>query len=138
MMRKEGRMLYRKSFFKYVSWYLVMAMFIIGMVPGAEAGFAPSEAIALAQADRGADLQKIQAALEQKMVKQRLQELGLSAEEVQARLSQLGDQQLHRLALELDSLKAGGDAVAFIIALLVVAILVVLLLRLTGHKVLIQ
>jgi hypothetical protein len=131
-------MLERKWIFKYVSWYLVAVMFVIGIAPRVDAGFAPSEAIALAQVNRVADLQKIQSVLEQKMISQRLHELGFSAEEVQARLAQLSDQQVHRLALKLDSLKTGGDGVGFIIALLVIAILVVLLLQLTGHRVLIK
>lgn len=126
------------SFMKSVAWYLVVAMFVIGIAPRVDAAFSPSQAIALAQADRAADLQKVQNVLEMKMVKDRLEKLGYTQEEIQQRLSQLSDQQLHQLALNLDELKVGGDALGVIIALLVIAILVVIFLQLTGHKVIIK
>jgi hypothetical protein len=124
---------------KWVTWYLVVAMFIIGITPRVYAGFSPSEVIALSPAERASDLQKIQKFLEMKMVRERLKELGLTADEIQARLDQLNDQQLHQLAIKLDDLKvAGNDVLGIIILLLVIAILVVLLIQLTGHKVVIK
>ncbi|MBI4698116.1 MAG: hypothetical protein HY758_04210, partial [Nitrospirae bacterium] len=57
---------------KYVAWYLVVAMFIIGIAPRVEASFAPSRATALEQVDRLTDLQKSPSVLETKTVSQRL------------------------------------------------------------------
>ena len=129
-------MMVRIPFMKEVAWYLVFAMFIIGIAPKVEAGFAPSEAIALAQVDRAVDMDKIQRILETKMIKDRLEKFGFTQEEINNRLSQLSDQQIHQLALQVDNLKVGrGDAFGVIIALLVIAILVVILLQLTGHRV---
>lgn len=125
----------RIPFMKQISWYLVVAMFIIGIAPRVDAGLAPSAAISLAQVDRQADLGKIQKVLETKMIRDRLEQYGLTQDEVNARLSQLSDQQMHSLALQLDDLKVGGDGLGIVIALLVIAILVVLLLYLTGHRV---
>ena len=123
---------------KQISWYLVVALFIIAIVPKAEAGFAPSEIIVLGQTDRTGDLEKIQKALEIKAVGERFAQLGLKQDEIQNRLAQLSDQQLHQIALQLDELKVGqSDALGVIIVLLVIAILVVILLNLTGHKVVI-
>ena len=123
---------------KQISWYLVMAMFILSIVPNAEAGFAPSEIIALAQTDRTADLERIQQVLESKAVSQRLAQLGLTRDEIQNRMAQLSDHQVHQIALQLDDLKVGkGDALGIVIALLVIAILIVILINLTGHKVVI-
>lgn len=93
---------------KWITWYLVMAMFVIGITPKVYAGFSPSEVIALSPAERSADVQKIQKFLEMKKVGERLQEFGLTPDEIQARLSQLSDQQIHQLALKLDDLKVGG------------------------------
>jgi hypothetical protein len=125
-------------FMRYISWYLVVAMFLIGIAPRVDAGFAPSEIIALAKADREADLGKIQKALEIKAVSERLGQFGLTREEVQARLAQLNDRQLHQIALQLDDLRVGQDDIlGIVIALLVIAILVVVVLRLTGHRVII-
>jgi hypothetical protein len=123
-------------FMKQISWYLVVAMFIIGIAPRVDAGLAPSEIIALSQMDRAADLAKIQKVLELKAVGERLTQLGLAQEEIKNRLDQLSDQQIHQAALQLDDLKVGqGDALGIIIALLVIAILIVILLNLTGRRV---
>ena len=124
---------------KWITWYLVMAMFVIGITPRVYAGFSPSEVITLTPAERASDLQKIQKFLEMKMVRERLRELGLSADEIQARLDQFSDPQIHQLALNLDDLKvAGNDALGIIILLLVIAVLVVLLIQLTGHKIIVK
>ncbi len=127
----------RIPFFKQISWYLVVAMFIIGIAPKVNAGFAPSEIIPYTQIDRNADIHKIQKIIETKAVSTRLLQLGFTTEEVKNKLAQLSDQQLHHVASQLDDLKAGGDVLGVIIALLVIAILVVILLNLTGHKVVI-
>ncbi len=122
---------------RYISWYLIIAMFIIGITPKADAGLAPSALIAMSQADRSADLEKIQKVIEMKMVSERLEKLGLAQDEIQARLGSLSDQQLHKLALQIDDIKVGGDAYGVIIALLVIAVLVVVLLQLTGQRVIV-
>ncbi len=124
---------------KWITWYLVVAMFVIGITPRAFAGFSPSEVVGLPQVERAADLPKIQKFLELKMVRERLEELGFTQDEIQARLNQLDDPQIHQLALNLDDLKVGGDGgLGIVVALLVIAILVVILILLLGHKVTIK
>jgi len=55
------------------------------------------------------------------------------------RLERLNDQQLHQLAQNIDNVKVAGDSgLGIVIGLLVIAILVVLLLQLTGHKVIVK
>jgi len=120
---------------KYLSWYLIMAMFVMGIVPRVYAGFSPSQVVALSQLDRSRDLGKIQKILERKMIRERLEKLGFSQDEIRSRLGQLSDQQIHQLALTVDELKVGGDAEGLIIFLLVVALIVVLVFWLTGSKV---
>jgi len=120
---------------RHISWYLIIAMFIIGITPKVEAGIAPSEIIVMSQADRAADLGKVQKVLEMKMVRERLEKLGFAQDEIQSKLSSLSDQQMHNLALQIDEIKVGGDGLGIVIALLVIAILVVLLIQLTGHRV---
>lgn len=126
-------------FMKSIAAYLACAMFVIGIAPRVDASFAPSGILAPAQTDRTADLATLQRALEQKMVKERLANLGLTPDEVQSRLGQLSDQQLHNVAKQLDTLKIGGDSgIGIVIGILIIAILVVLLLQLTGHKVIVK
>jgi len=124
-------------FFRHVAWYLVVAMFIIGIAPRVDAGLSPSELIA-AQFDRGQDSSNIRQVIENKMVSERLAQLGFTQEEVTNRLSQLSDQQLHKLAVNLDEIKTGGDGLGLVIAILVIAILVVILIQITGHKVVVK
>jgi hypothetical protein len=134
----EGGILMRIPLRKWITWYLVAAMFVIGITPRVYAGFSPSEFTSLAPADRSAELQKIQKFLEMKVVRERLREFGFTPDEIQSRLNQLSDPQVHQLALQVDKLKVGGDAAGVIIALLVIVILVVVLIWLTGHRVVVK
>jgi len=127
--------LLKMPFVRYISWYLVVAMFVIGMTPRVYAGFSPSEVMEHSLIDRASDLQKIQKVLETKMISDRLTQLGFTADEIQARLNQLGDEQIHQFALQLDQLKVGGDGVGIVIGILVIAILVVILIYLLGHRI---
>ena len=124
-----------KPFMKYVSCYCVLAVLVVTLVPRVYAGFSPSEVIAFAESERSADLEKIQKILEVKIVQERLKQLGFSEDEIQRRLEQLSDQQMHELAQTLDQLRVGGDGAGVIIFLLLLAFIVVLVLYLTGSKV---
>lgn len=121
---------------KTLIYYLAIAMFVIGIVPRVEAAFVPSQAIALPAADRAEDLGRIQAVLESKLVKQRLQDLGFTADEINARLSRMSDQQIHSFAQQLDDLRVGKDGLGVVIAVLLIIVLVIVIINLTtGHKV---
>ncbi|OPY78940.1 MAG: hypothetical protein A4E65_02085 [Syntrophorhabdus sp. PtaU1.Bin153] len=121
---------------RYIVWYLVAAMFVIGIAPRLEAAFVPSQGVAVTPSDRASDLQTVQGALENKLVQQRLKDLGYTSEEITERLAQLTDQQLHSIAQKLDDLRVGQDGLGIVIAVLVIILLVILIINLTtGHKV---
>ena len=124
-----------KPHMRYVAWCLVVAMFMLVIPPRVYAGFSPSEVVALSGFDRSADLGKIQKVLETKVIRQRLKTLGFSQVEIQSRLDQLSDQQIHQLAQKLDELKVAGDSTTIIIILLAVALGIVLWLWLSGRQV---
>ena len=125
-------------FFRQIAWYLVFTMFIVGIAPGVDAGMAPSDVIN-STINRTQDIGAIQKVIESKLIRERLEKLGYRADEVKSRLERLNDQQLHRLAQNLDNVKVAGDSgLGIVIVLLVIAILVVLLLQLTGHKVIVK
>jgi hypothetical protein len=129
----------RTALRKWITWYLVVAMLVIGITPRVYAGFSPSEGIGLSPLDRPSDVQKIQKFLEIKMVRERLREFGFTPDEIQARLHQLSDPQVHQLAVQIDNAKVGtDDGLGIIISLLVIAILVVVLIWLLGHRVVIK
>lgn len=76
---------------------------------------------------RTQDMQLIQKTLENKILRQRLQEYGFSPEETNRRLTKLSDAQVHQLAMETQRLNPGGG---IIVALLVLGILVLLFIYL--------
>jgi hypothetical protein len=125
----------KRKMAKWVTWYMVTVMFFFGLIPRVDAGFSPSEVMGQSQMNRATDLEKIRKILEIKMVRERLNALGFSQEEIQTKLTQLGDEPVHRLALKLDELNVGGDGAEAVIIILFLAILVVLVMYLLGYRV---
>jgi hypothetical protein len=123
---------------KGLSCYLVIAMFVIGVAPRVDAAFSPSEMVRIDASVRTGDLEKVRTLLEQKVVQQRLKDLGYAPDEISTRLSDLSDQQLHSIASRIDDLRVGGDGLGVVIALLVIAILVIVIIMLMGKKVVIK
>ncbi len=126
----------KKLFFKFLSLNLVITVFFFSLPSQGWAMFIPSgpETTSAKQSD----LITIQKTLESRVIKQRIMDYGLTPEEAMARISSLSDGQIHEFAKNLDSLQAGGDGVDALIFLVLVAILVVLVLEVTGHKVIIR
>jgi hypothetical protein len=133
-----------KAFYaKPLSLYLAVTLLLISAMSGpAEAMFIPAESQAESQAQpatqsgtRAADLAKIQAALESKVVRQALIDNGLPAEEAMIRMNKLSDEQVHQLATHADSLQAGGDPLGFLVGVVVLALLVVVLIFLLEGRI---
>ena len=118
--------------------YLVLAMFVIGIAPRVDAAFSPSEALNISAEARMGDIERIRVVLENKVVAQRLHDLGYTTDEIMTRLSQMTDEQIHRFAQKLDDLKVGGDGLGVIIAILVIVVLVLVILQLTGKRVIVK
>jgi hypothetical protein len=117
----------KKPFFKLLALYLVFATLLLTLPSQGWAMFIPS---GQATSARQTDMIAIQKALESTVVKQRLMDFGLSPEEAMARTNQF--------AANLDSLQAGADGVDALIFLLLVAIVVVVVLEATGHRVILR
>ena len=128
----------RKFWTKYLLWYLIGVMFVIGITPRAFAGFSPSETISLLPSDRSSDLGEVRKVLELKMVRERLKEFGFTREEIEKRLTQLSDEQLHQLALHLEEVKVGCDGWVVLGILIVLAAIAVIVIYLSGHRVVID
>ena len=118
-----------------VLWYMIAAIFILGMTPKVEAGFSPSEVIGQSQMDRSMDVEKIRKFLETKMIRERLHAFGFSQEEIQTRLNLLTDDQIHQVALKLDELKVAGNGAEAVIIVLLIAAIVLLIIYLLGYRV---
>jgi hypothetical protein len=123
--------------FSRTAMLLVMIMSLLSAVPNLEAGFVPSDR-ALVPSLRDQDMQTVQKVLESKVVTKRLEALGYSTAEIEQRLGQLSDQELHSLANQMESLAPGGDGIGFVIGILVVVILVIVILRLLDRRIVIS
>jgi Family of unknown function (DUF6627) len=113
-------------------WLLVTAIVPWWFPTEALASLAPAQTTA-SDSDpglpRAEDLQKVQRLLENKIVRQRLQDMGLNAEEITARLDRVSDIQMHQLAVQIDALMPGGDdGTLTTIALVLLIVVLVLLL----------
>jgi len=128
-------MMQKKTFFKVLSVYLVFAMMAMTLPAQGWAMFIPSSG---ADAIRKADMAAIQKTVESTVVKQRLMDYGLSPDEAMARVNKLSDEQVHQFAGQLNSLQAGADGADALIFILLVAILVILILELTGHHIIVR
>lgn len=127
-------------FTQVLVWTLAVTTLVTGVVPPEGwAMLAPPTAAATepgTSLNRAGDLQRIQSVLETKVVRQRLEDYGLTSEEINARLAQLSDAQLHQLATQVDAMVPAGDAgFGIVIALLVIAILAVILVYLLDHRI---
>lgn len=121
----------------FLIYYLIFALIIIGIAQNVFAGFSPSEMVYNNGNVRLTDLEKIQRVLEIKLVEERLKELGFTKNEIQKRLAKLSNEQIHQLATSLDELQVGGDA-GWVIVFLLIAILVTLILYLSGYRIIVK
>ena len=131
----------KTNHFRIIGIYLAFAMFVLGSVPtDLFAAMTPSAVVTLdGGIDRDADMYRIQKVLETRLVSERMAELGLTPDEISQRMSKLDDNTVHELAVEIDDLQKGADGfLGVVISLLVIAILVILLLKLTDHRIVIE
>ncbi len=117
-----------------VTVYLIGALIAISTFPGrVEAMFVPASphenAVSPAQqpGNRAADIAKIQAVLESKVIRQKLMDLGLSPEEAMARINKLSDEQVHQFASRIDAVQAGGGLGELLIILLLVIVIILII-----------
>jgi hypothetical protein len=103
-------------------------MSLISLVPRVEAAFIPSGE-SHTEMMRDHDMQVIKSTLENKLIRQRLQDLGFSDQEIQDRLDQLSDQEVHNLATQIDSVSQGG-ILGVVIAVLIIVVLVLVIMKL--------
>ena len=129
------RRLLKAFFAKPLVIYLAVALIAASAVAGpAEAMYlplGPGSATDAPSVDRNAEMATIQKTLETEVIRQRLEDLGLSSGEVLAKLSTLTDEQVHQLASRIDAVQAGGrggsiDASTLIIILLLVLLILIL------------
>ncbi len=124
------------------AWFLALAMVMAGWmgVLGSFRGVAEAGVIASHGGGdlRAADISKMQAFLEKKVVLQKLVDYGVSPEEAMAKVRSMSDKDLHRLASLTDRVAEGADGVGLLIGLAVLIILVLLILMLMNKRVVVR
>lgn len=113
------------AWIRKIAMMLTLIFSLQGMVPPVHAEFMPSVFLQT-ESTRDADAAAIQNMLEKQIVQHRLEELGFTTEEIQARLETASDEDLHMLAVHADQVMAGGG----VVEVLLVVVLVLLILRL--------
>ena len=115
-----------------VIWSLVGALCVFGFANNGVAMLVPADPSVSADlgAARALEMRKIQGVLENKMIRERLHEVGLTDQEIRDRVARLSNDDVHQLAMKLDALTPAGDAGGFIIGILVIAVLVLLVIYL--------
>ena len=110
---------------------LVLWMSLIS-IPPSNAFAMPSDSIAAftIPSVREAQIENILMVLSRPEAKAQLMLMGINQETLKEKLNQLDDRELNTVSQKVDSVKAGG-VLGLIIVLLVIAILVVLLARIT-------
>lgn len=137
IIRYQGRRLAMTLMKRFCSskifiWYLVATFSTVSFVSNAWAMFIPSPHARAGASHRDADLQKIQKLLESKLIQEKLSQFGLIPAEIQARLSQLDDDQIHEIASQIRALEAGGSDVAVFIIFILAVLAGILILEVTG------
>jgi hypothetical protein len=133
--------IWKAVFAKPLAIYLAVALIAASAFAGpAEAMYLrldPGSAPDAPSVDRKAEMATIQKTLETEVVRQRLEDLGLSSGEVLAKLSTLTDEQVHQLASRIDAVQAGGRGGSIdtntLIIILLLAVLILLLVENTAE-----
>src|SRR5690606_11887126 len=101
---------------KVFIWNLALSILLISIVPHSNAMFVPTgDTSTTAQ-----DLRNIATLLEEKLISQRLLDLGFTPEQIQQRISALTDDQIHTIATQLQQIRVGGLGEGVLIGILII------------------
>jgi hypothetical protein len=81
------------------------------------------------------DLEAVGTLLEQRLIRERLGELGVSPAEAEAALARLSPEERREMAARVDELDAGGNGVAILAIAIIVGMIVILVLELLGRRI---
>lgn len=126
-------------------WFFALALMMAGWMGalGSFRGVAVAGVIAShgtgAGELRAAEMAKVQAFLERKVVLQKLTDYGVSPEEATAKLKSMSDSDLHRLASLTDRVAAGADdGLGVLILLAVLIILIIVIMKLMNKEIVVR
>ncbi len=120
-------------------WVVLLAFTLLSLVPTSGRAALMGSRLSGGESisERTERIETIRQALEHELVRQKLTDFGLSAQEVSAKLERFSDEQLHQLAGLSHDLAAGG-ILEGIIAVLLIVLLVVVILKISGKQIIIR
>lgn len=74
--------------------------------------------------------EKVSAFLSKEKVIQVMTQQGINPEEVRSRLANLSDQEVMKISKQIENLPAGGNALGFVIGILIVVLLILVIMKL--------
>jgi len=123
-------------------WFLALALVMAGWMGalGSLRGVAEAGVIASHGGElRAAEISRVQAFLERKVVQQKLVDYGVSPEEAMAKIRTMSDSDLHRLASLTDRVAAGADdALGILIGLAILIILIIVIMKLMNKEIVVR
>ena len=130
---------FTRSVRRAVAAFLVVYWCALHVAPAA-AGLAPSQSSGATSiaSTRDADLVIVRRALEHRMVARKLQDYGVRPGEVELRMAQMSDQDVHTLANASKGLPSGGDGLGTLVTVLVIVLLVILILKLLNREIVVR
>ena len=133
------------TFIRKAGWFMVLALVMAGWmgVLGSFRGVAVAGVIASHGTGTGelraAEIAKVQAFLERKVVLQKLMDYGVSPEEAMAKIKSMSESDLHRLASLADRVAAGADdGLGVLILLAVLIILIIVIMKLMNKEIVVR
>ena len=126
-MRRDRLLSYRWLVYLIVAWGVGIAV-----VPrlGEAAPLPPTR-----DGSAAVDLEVVRTLLEQRLIRERLGELGVSPAEAEAALARLSPEERREMAARVDELDAGGNGVAILAIAIIVGMIVILILELLGRRI---
>ncbi len=119
--------------------FLVVYGCMLHVAPAA-AGLVPSQpsGVTAIASSRDADLVIVRRALEHRMVAQKLRDYGVQPGDVELRMAQMSDEDVHALANASKGLPSGGDGLGALVTVLVIVLLVILILKLLNKEIIVR
>lgn len=117
--------------FRTLAMLMATLVFSVGVFTSAQAGLIVPNAVQ-PETERVEDLNSVRQALENKVVTERLKDLGLSQQEIDQRLAMLSDEELSRLAQDVQNVDTAGSALGIIASVAIVTLIVLAILEITG------
>jgi hypothetical protein len=120
-----------KTLIRSIAFSLMLSVtYTTTLQVAAQASLVPANvAVSQSQYNRAADMASIQKSLESKLIRKKLQSLGLSEQEIRTRLDRLSDQEVHQLASQIHSVQPAGDAIVYILVIVVLVLLAIYLIK---------